>query len=234
MNERRRTTTRWIAGWKGLGIAAGAAAWIGMGIEARADDSATLKPILAEDFSSVAVGSMPDGFLILNDNNFQVKEEDGNRFLHLPGAPLDDYGVMFGSGASENWGAQARIHATRQGRRFPAFGVSVNGVAGYRVQVAPAKRAIEIFKGDEVKASVEYAWESGTWTLIRVQVKKTGEGRWLVQGKAWPDGSKEPADWLVTWEETETPIAGRAAIWGKPFAGTEIRFDDLKVLPVGK
>ncbi len=226
MKERRRTTTRRIAGWIGLLLAAGAGA--------QAILTPTLTPIFAEDFSQVAVGGMPEGFLILNDNNFQVKEEGGNRFLHLPGAPLDDYGVMFGSGSREDWGAQARFHGTRQGRRFPAFGVSVNGVAGYRVQVAPAKRAIELFKGDQVKASVAYEWESGTWTLIRIQVKKTGEGKWLVQGKAWPEGAREPGEWMVTWEETESPIAGRAAVWGKPFSGTPIQFDDLKVLPLEK
>lgn len=219
MNVRRRTWR--TLGWVGL-LMAGA-------LGAPAADPIT--PTFSQDFSQVAVGKIPDGFLVL-DGQFDVKEDSGNRFMELPGAPLDSYGVMFGPSGKEDWGAQARFSGTGQGRRYPVFGVSVNGVAGYRVQVSPAKRAIELLKGDEVKATFAFVWESGTWTQVRIQVRKVSEGAWKVEGKAWKDGTHEPADWMATWHETEAPIAGRAAVWGKPFSGTAIRFDDLKVLPV--
>lgn len=130
---------------------------------------------------------------------------------------LESFGAMFGPSAKEDWSAEARFLATGQGRRFPVFGVSVNSVAGYRVLVSPAKRAIELFKGDEVRASAPFAWESGSWTQVRVRIRKTGPGAWEVEGKAW-DGTPEPEGWLVAWDETEEPVTGRAAVWGAPFS----------------
>jgi hypothetical protein len=221
MNELRRTWR--TLGWVSLLVAGTAGAWA----------AEPLAPTFTQDFSQVAVGKIPESFLVL-DGQFEVKEADGNRFLELPGAPLDSYGVMFGSGAREDWGAQARFLGTGQGRRYPVFGVSLNGVAGYRVQVSPAKRAIELLKGDEVKVTFAFVWETGTWTQVRIQVRKVSEGSWKVEGKAWKDGTPEPANWMVVWNESETPIAGRAAIWGKPFSGTPIGFDDLKILPLEK
>jgi len=190
-------------------------------------------PVFTEDFSRIEVGQVPDGFLVL-DGAFQVKADGAEKFLELPGAPLESYGLMFGSGNKEDWGAQARVFGTLRGRRFPVFGVSVNGVGGYRVVVAPAKRAIELLKGDEVKASAEFIWEDGTWTQVRVQIRKLADGTWKVEGKAWKDGEEEPSQWLVGWTEADSPVAGRAAVWGQPFAGTPIRFDDLRILPVTK
>lgn len=187
------------------------------------------EPLFSEDFSGITPGDVPGTFLILG-GDYAVREEGGERFLESPGAPLDSFGLMFGPARQEDWGAEARFQGTGKGRRFPAFGVSINGVAGYRVEVAPAKRALELLKGDLVKASVPFAWTSGEWTRVRVQIRKVGEQRWQVEGKAWPEGAPEPEGWMVTWEETAKPVTGRAAVWGKPFSGTPIRYDDLKIV----
>jgi len=190
-------------------------------------------PLFSEDFGKTELGKLPDGFLVL-DGQFGAQADGNAHFLELPGAPLDTFGVMFGPGGKEDWGAQASFHGTSQGRRSPVFGISVNGVGGYRAQVAPAKKALELLKGDAVVASVPFSWESGSWTIVRVEVRKVGDAAWKVQGKAWKNGTPEPAAWMVTWNETEAPIAGRPAAWGKPFAGTPIRFDDFKVWPAEK
>lgn len=190
------------------------------------------EPLFREDFSKLPVGAPPDAFLIL-EGQFEVKEGDGNRFLELPGAPLESMGIMFGPAKQEDWSAQARFSGTGQGRRFPVFGVSVNGQSGYRVQVTPARKALELFKGEESKASVPFEWTQAGWTHLRVQIRKVGAA-WKVEGKAWKEGAAEPAAWMISWEETETPIPGRVAVWGKPFSGTPIRFDDLMILPATK
>lgn len=226
MNERRTT-----GGWTRRTVV-GIVAWMIVAV-AGPVHAATPEPLFRQDFGQTEVGALPEGFLVL-DGQFGVKAEGAERFLELPGAPLDTYGVMFGPARKEDWGALARFYGTSQGRRFPSFGVSVGGVGGYRVQVSPAKRALELLKGDDVLASSTFAWESGSWTQVRIQVCKTAEGAWQVQGKAWKDGGAEPTEWMVTRTETEAPITGRAAVWGKPFSGTPIRFDDLKVLPLEK
>src|SRR6266571_4054518 len=123
------------------------------------------KPLYENDFEKAALDKVPDDFLVL-DGQFAVKEEGGNKFLELPGAPLDTFGVLFGPTEKEGTAVSARIFGTGKGRRYPTFAVGLNGqgTSAYRLQVSPAKKALELFKGDEVKATVPYEWKSGTWT----------------------------------------------------------------------
>ena len=202
----------------GLGLA-----WLGTAIHAPAAEMATL---YTNDFSKAEVGRVPEEFLVL-DGRFAVMEDAGNKLLELPGAPLETFGVMFGSNEKAGVAVRARIRGTSKGRRYPVFGVGLSGVAGYKLRVAPAKKALVLLKGDEVKANVPYAWESGTWTLLHLQVRPLKDGGWRVEGRAWKEGTKEPADWMITWNEPSEPRAGRPSIWGLPYAGTPIQFDDL-------
>lgn len=192
------------------------------------------------DFSSADLDRVPDGMLVL-DGGFAVREEGGDKFLELPGAPLETYGVLFGP--TENAGSippnrqpeteirtvTARVFSTSKGRRFPTFAVGLGGVGGYRLQVTPAKKQLELFRGDADKASVPFAWTAGEWFWLKLQVRKVKEGEWKVEGKAWKHGTQPPPDWTVTWTDAEAPKPGRASLWGCPFAGTPIRFDDLSV-----
>ena len=186
------------------------------------------KLLYENDFEKAVLDKVPDDFLVL-DGQFAVKEEGDNKFLELPGAPLDTFGLLFGPTEKEDTAVSARIFGTGKGRRYPTFAVGLNGqgTSAYRLQVSPAKKALELFKGDEVKASVPYEWQSGTWARLRLHVRKVKDGQWTVEGKAWTD--KEPSAWLLSFDESEQPVAGKASIWGSPYATTPIRFDDLKV-----
>jgi hypothetical protein len=82
-----------------------------------------------------------------------------------------------------------------------------------------------------VKATVAHEWKSETWTLLRLQVRKIKAGEWKLEGKVWTQGTPEPEAWTISCEEREEPIAGRASVWGNPYSGTPIRFDDLVVAP---
>src|SRR6266436_2757652 len=46
------------------------------------------------NFEKEPVGKVPENFLVL-DGGFAIKEEAGNKFLELPGSPLDSYSVQF-------------------------------------------------------------------------------------------------------------------------------------------
>jgi len=204
---------RWIGGLAGVIVALGV-----LGAES----------LYESNFEKVEPGKVPDDFLVL-DGAFSVKEENGNKFLELPGAPLDTFGVLFGPTEKDGVSVGARIFGTGQGRRFPAFAVSLNGVGGYRLQVSPAKKLLELYKGEDVKTTVPFEWTSAKWTFLKLQVRKAKEGEWKVEGKAWQEGADEPKSWTISLSENEEPFAGRAAVWGNPFSGTPIRFDDLKV-----
>lgn len=180
------------------------------------------------NFENAALGAVPDEFLVLN-GDFSVKQENGNKFLEAPGAPVDTYGTMVGPTEKEGWAIAARIFATSKGRRFPTFAVGLNGGGGYKLQVSPAKKLVELYAGETVKASAPYEWESGKWTRLHLEIDKLKDGSWKVVGKAWTEDQAEPAAPLVALEEKEEPTAGKASVWGSPYSGTPIRFDDLAV-----
>ena len=202
----------------------------GLGSFAIAQDS---KPLYENNFESAELNSVPSDFLVL-DGGFKVKEEGGNKFLELPGAPLDSFAVLFGATEKAGVTVSARAFGTSKGRRTPTFGIGVNGVGGYKLQVAPAKKQLELLKGDEVKASVPYTWESGKWTELLLQTRKQPEGGVVVEGKAWTEGTPKPAAWTIVFEDKTEPSAGRASLIASPYSGTPIRFDNLQVARVGK
>lgn len=185
------------------------------------------EPIYKNDFESAEVGKLPKDMMVMA-GAFEVKQDKDGKHLELPGEPLDTFGLLFGPSVKDDVSASARFFGTKKGRKFPTFGVSLNGVNGYRLQVSAAKGALEFYKGDEAKLSVPYTWTSDAWTALRVTVRKNGDG-WVIEGKAWAAGSPEPEKPLITLEEKTAPTAGRAGIWGMPYSGTAIGFDDLIV-----
>jgi hypothetical protein len=186
-------------------------------------------PVFDESFSSAQVGEVPESFMVL-DGQFAVRDEEGNRFLELPGAPLESFGVLFGPNQAEGLEVTARILGTKTGRKFPTFAVGLNGVGGYKVRVAPAKNALELVKGDDVQATAPFKWTSGQWTRLRLNVKASGSGV-RITAKAW-QGDEEPKEAQLQHDEAGKLPPGKAGVWGMPFSGTPIRFDDLRITPV--
>jgi len=180
------------------------------------------------NFEKEQVGKVPENFLVL-DGGFAVKEDAGNKFLELPGSPLDSYSVQFGPTESSNIVVAARINSTAKGRRFPTFGVGLNGIAGYRLQLSPSKKLLELYKGDAQKVSASFDWNSGHWLNFRLQIRTTNPGEWKVEGKVWNAENSEPSNWMVAFDEKELPGSGRPSVFGSPFAGTSIQFDDLRL-----
>ena len=189
------------------------------------------KPLYQNNFEKAEVGKVPEEFLVL-DGEFTVKEENGNKFLELPGAPLDSFGLLFGPTEKSDFAVSARINGTKKGRRYPTFGVGLNGQGGFRMLVSPGKGALELYEGDNVVASVPYEWKSGQWTMLWLRISKPGDA-WKIEGKAWEQGATEPAQPMISFEAKKEPSAGRASIWGNPYATTPIQYDDLLVTRTG-
>ena len=187
------------------------------------------EPLYKNDFEGAELDKAPAEVMIMA-GTFEVKKDDAGKVLELPGEPLDTFGMLFGPSSKEDVTASARFFGTKKGRKFPTFAVSLNGVGGFRLQVSPAKQQLEFVKGDEPKKGVPFVWASDAWTKLRITVRKAGAG-WVIEGKAWADGAPEPAEPMISIEESAALTAGRAGIWGSPYAGTPIRFDDLLLVP---
>ena len=191
------------------------------------------EPLYQTNFEKTKTGEVPEDFLVL-DGDFSVKQEEGNKYLELPGAPLDAFGFMFGPSARHGNEISARMFGTKKGRRYPVFGIALNGVNGYRLQVAPAKRAIELLKGSAVVANVPFRWGGGEWLRLALRVEQTSAAEWTVSGRVWADGKKAPAKPTITHKETKEPRNGKPSIWGSPYSGTPIRYDDIVVKKTAK
>lgn len=188
--------------------------------------AADAQVLYTNSFDKTEIEKVPEDMMVL-DGGFAVKEAGGNKFLELPGAPLETFGVLFGPTEASGLSVTARVQGTGKGRRFPTFAVGLNGVGGFKLQVSPAKKLVELVKGEEVVASAPFTWESGSWTMLRLQCRKVKDGEFKLEGKAWKQGDTEPKEWQVSRTETAESPAGRPSVWGMPFAGTPIQFDDL-------
>jgi hypothetical protein len=184
-------------------------------------------------FEEVEVGEVPADFLVL-EGEFGVAQVEGNKVLELPGTPVSDFSVLLGPAETENIEVQARFRGENTKRRFPVFGVGSSGISGYRLQVNPARRELELYRLGEVVSATSFAWKSGEWTHLKLQVTKAGEGKWSVQGKAWVADGDEPKDWLLTFEDSEQPLTGRPTLWGTPYAEKPIHFDDFSLTKTGE
>jgi hypothetical protein len=182
--------------------------------------------VFTQNFDKLPAGDLPADFLVLN-GVFTVAEDAGAKFAELPGSPLEDFGFLFGPSEASGLEASARIFGSKQGRKFPTFALGVNGGGGYKIRVAPAKKAIELIKGEEIIKSTPLDWKSGEWTSLKLRVRKTAEG-YKIEGKAW-QGSSEPTEWALSLDEKEALPPGKSGVWGMPYAGTPIRFDDLQI-----
>ena len=185
--------------------------------------------VYQQDFTGAKTDDVPADLTVL-DGQFAVKEESGNKFLELPGSPLETYGVVFGPNQAAGLEVRARIRGTKTGRKFPTLAAGLNGPSGYKLRVVPAKGNVELVRGEDVLVSVPFAWKSGEWTHFRLHAIKSGAAV-TVEGKVW-QGDEEPKEWTTSTNDKEPLRAGKSGVWGLPFSGTPIQFDDLKVVSV--
>lgn len=201
-------------------------------ITAAAQEAARPAALFACDFTDLPAGPPPDSFMVIQ-GDFAVKESGTNKWLELPGAPLDSHLVLFGPVTNANVAVEARIMGTKKGRRLPTFGVGLGGVAGYKLQIAPAKDAIELLLDAQVVTNAPFAWKSGTWTHCQLRIQPSGDNAWTVEARTWNAGDPEPKDWPLKLTTRDKPIAGQASALGSPFSGEPILYDDLRVSPAG-
>jgi hypothetical protein len=180
--------------------------------------------------TDLSLGKLPKEFMIL-DGKFSIVDLAGNKVIELPGNPLEDFAFLFGPSEKIGVCIGAKIKSESTRRTFPSFGIGSSGVSGYKFFLEPAKKIVELHRGTEVKAQAPFEWKSDTWIQFRLQVTPVPEGKWNVQAKAWYDGTPEPQEWLKYLDEKEPPN-GRPSVWGTPFSGKPIYFDDLRVVRV--
>lgn len=174
--------------------------------------------VYRNNFESETVGDLPDDILIL-DGDFVVAEDGENRAVKLPGNPVRRFGFLVGPVMTGKGSINAHVRSEGRGRRYPQFGVGLMGIRGVRLQVAPAKNAINLFLNNQVIASTEFNWKAGVWVELGLSVHGN-----LAMGNVHIDGAKP----VTVSARLPSPAPnGRASVWGTPYSGEPIWFDDL-------
>ena len=194
---------------------------IGLGTSLAQSDT-----LYKQDFQSTSLGETPEDFLNLS-GKFAVEKNASNHYLNLPGAPLDSHGAIFGPDNEGDLVLSARVRSKRKGRLYPSFGIGLYGLGGNILKVSPAKKSLELFRGREGVKEVPYDWKSNQWTSLKLEVVANGESSWMIRGKAWADDTPEPAGWQLTAQTELAPTQGKASLWGQPYAGNPIQYDEL-------
>jgi hypothetical protein len=182
-----------------------------------------------EDFSSLEVGSEPENLFIL-DGAYAVSQEENDKRLTLPGSPVGDFGLLFGPRVRQKeLSLTFSFLATKQGRRYPSLAAGLGGVRSYRFRFNAATREILLLRQEEEIGKVAFQWESGVWWRVRFQAIPRSEQETRIRLKLWKRVEEEPKEWLFDDLDPNEFAGGKCALWGYPYAGTPIHFDDLKI-----
>ncbi|RFC45631.1 MAG: hypothetical protein DVB23_001912 [Verrucomicrobia bacterium] len=186
------------------------------------------KLLFTEDFTAFPTSQEPDLFILAG--TFTVEAEDGgNHVLQIATGELVDATVQLGDSLKTGGEIVARVKGVQQRRSFPRFGVGLHGKAGFQLRVSPAARAVELLKGEEVIQTVPFSWAAGQWHLVRLRVAAIPNGGWSVSGWVWPEAAHAPTQALIDYISEPGPLQGKASLFGTPFSGQPIQFDDVRV-----
>ncbi|WP_395739234.1 hypothetical protein [Prosthecobacter sp.] len=175
-----------------------------------------------------AEGEPPKEVFVV-DGTIKIAARDGNKAIVIDPNPITDASAQLGSSAAGSASIEARILAIKRGRSTPRFGVSVHGMSGHRLIVNPAKKSLDLMKGDQTLATVPFTWTSEVWVKVKLEAKKGAADAWTITGKAWPADAAEPAEPLIKHEEKSLKGQGKCAIWATPFSGEPVFFDDIHI-----
>lgn len=173
---------------------------------------------------------VPPKDVFVVDGTVKIGAKDGNKAIVIEPLPIVDANAQVGESATGEESIMVKVFASKKGRSYPRFGVSVHGNSGYRMIVNCARRQLELVKNDETVATAPYTtWATDTWTFLKLEARQREGGKWVISGKAWAADGAEPADPQLSHPDPKLKGQGKAGIWGTPFSEMPIYFDDLKI-----
>ena len=197
-----------------------------------ADDAEKAPVTFEQDFEKVTVGEAPDDVMEI-EGSFAVVEEEGKKFLRVGIEPLAENGIILGPSMKAGGSVAAKIRAFKKRRSYPRFGIGLHGISGYRLRVVPSSGTVELLRNEEVVASEKFEWQADAWTNLKLEIKAAGDG-WSIKGWVWPvaEGvnAKQPEKATIEHSDMEAPGQGKASLWGSPYSGRPIDFDEVKVI----
>ncbi|MCH2204525.1 MAG: hypothetical protein MK132_01440 [Lentisphaerales bacterium] len=174
--------------------------------------------------------ALPDDFFVM-DGGWEIRKLVNAYALYLRPFPLRTYSLLFGPEYKEGLEFSADVYTSKRGQIYPNFSIGSHGLSGFRLNVRPGPRGslLELYTNEtRLIANAPCRWQTDMWSSIRLQVKEAGNGEVSVKGKLWKRGEKEP-DWQLTYTGKLDLDEGQCSIWGIPYSGRDIFFDNLVI-----
>ena len=184
----------------------------------------------SQNFEKLEFGDPPDELFVVEGDFQVIAMTDVNKALKLPAIPLVENGALFGKSSKGAMTAEVRVKGEKKRRSYPRFALGVHGISGYRLRVVPAKKQVELVKDEEVVHTAPYTWTTAAWCQMKISVSTDAVGKTVVQGWVWSGSDAVPEKPSITLVSDEAPGQGKASIWGSPYSGKDIVYDDLKVI----
>jgi hypothetical protein len=134
--------------------------------------------------------------------------------------------VFFGHSRMADYTIQGDLMGSTKGRKRPDMGL-IN--TGYTLDLMGNHQRLQLRDWVEprMEKTIEFPWQPDTWytmkLLVEVKLDKA-----IIQGKVWPAGSAEPADWTITAEDTMPIRQGSPGLYG--YSAADVFYDNIKVM----
>jgi len=194
------------------------------------EDLSDWEIIYQQDFEDIELGKLPADFFVM-DGNFSVQQRDGKRCLVLPGRPVGDYGLLFGPRLTNHFTElKLSFFATSQGRRFPSLEMGIGGIRGVRLRIDGALARARINWRDLTENQTSVKWDSVKWNFLILRIEQDSHN-FITDClfKLWSKDSHQPQNWSSASFASVQSLKGKCALWGYPYAGTEMLWDTIKI-----
>jgi outer membrane protein assembly factor BamB len=153
----------------------------------------------AENFDAVADGQPPAGWINAVAGKFSVATVDGQKVLQK--APdntiFQRVRMFFGSTEWSNYTFDADVRTPTRRRQMGDLGITAQRYTLVLYGNAQQLK-IESWEPETARTVIKpFAWKPDTWYHLKLRVENLPNGQVRAQGKAWPTGEPEPAQWMI-------------------------------------
>jgi outer membrane protein assembly factor BamB len=152
-----------------------------------------------EDFESYKDGAVPPGWVNAVAAKISVGTLDGKKVLQkAPDNTIFKRGRVFiGPTDWSNYTFEADVRATTRRRQMSDLGITVQR---YTLVLYGNSQQLKIEPWEpetQRTAMVPYKWDADKWYHLKLRVENMPDGKVRAQGKVWPTGDAEPAQWMI-------------------------------------
>jgi outer membrane protein assembly factor BamB len=196
-----------------------------------------------EDFEKYADGAVPGGWVNTQGKFYVAKLKDGTKVLKKvndKASPLIARGNAYiGMPSLKDYTIEADVLGGKVGDDLPDMGVVASRYTLFLTGNIQKLRIVSWDALPRVDRTISFPWKADAWYRLKLTVEQKGKQA-VVRGKVWPRDQQEPAQWTLSVTDPRPNTEGSPGLYGyvtgipEEGAGTEIWYDNVRIVPNGK